>query len=482
MKNILSFLFLLVLCFLVSQNLLASSSISVAHNYESKNEKQDLSFFLKNSNFASNVFVEISPNPQIKNWGIKQSEKTFSFLIGNISISGIKSRLNNPLWTTVNPLRVFSVPKLFNSSSLPTGISNSQNYSIFAKFNPVFENKLFGIINEFEFSSTWTPKENGSEILTSLILPFSTTNLKLNLSSSFASSVVEFEDSSWYMASKFFENQRLNKFLQEINFATKNFAFYSSYAFTEDVFEKFKFYTRNDATINFNINKKTKYETEARFFYSQNDFITLNGKILKTPLSFAILPKLSFNTGTSNLIFALGYDYQLSYSDGKEKESFTEQNYQFAFKVETLKWNLTSKFKYFYEDRNFEFYNLAFIHLITTDKMILSDSFWVKLLLSQSSEDFEISSGTKFKGNFYTPKGLIQNEISAKLESNLKDESMNLTCKAKLSWKSFWLSADFSDIEFSFAEQTEDENLDEKKGDSNKGITFSISSGFTLKY
>ena len=114
--------------------------------------------------------------------------------------------------------------------------------------------------------------------------------------------------------------------------------------------------------------------------------------------------------------------------------------------------------------------------------MILSDSFWVKLLLSQTSDDFEISSGTKFKGNFYTPKGLVQNEISAKLESNLKEESVNLTCKAKLSWKSFWLSADFSDIEFSFAEQTESENLDEKKGDSNKGITFSISSGFTLKY
>ena len=314
MKNILSFLFLLILCFLVSQNLLASSSISIVHNYESKNEQQDLSFFLKNSNFASNIFVEVLPNPQIKNWGIKQSEKSFSFLIGNISLSGIKSRLNNPLWTTVNPLRVFSVPKLFNSSSLPTTISNSENYSIFAKFNPTFENKIFGILNEIEFSSSWTPKENGGDFLTSLILPFTTKSMKLNLSSSFANSVAEFEDSSWYMASKFFENQRLYKFLQEINLSTKNFAFYSSYGLSTDVFEKYKFYTRNDATLNFNINKKIKYETEARFFYSQNDFITLNGKILKTPLSFAILPKLSFNTGTSNLIFALGYDYQLSFS------------------------------------------------------------------------------------------------------------------------------------------------------------------------
>ena len=482
MKNMLSFLFLLVLCFLASQNLLASSSISIVHNYESKNEKQDLSFFLENSNFASNIFVEVLPNPQIKNWGIKQSEKSFSFLIGNISFSGIKSRLNNPLWTTVNPLRVFSVPKLFNSSTLPTTISNSENYSIFAKFNPTFENKLFGILNEIEFTSSWTPKENGGDFLTSLILPFTTKIMKLNLSSSFASSVADLNETTWYMSSQFFENQRLYKFLQEINLTTKKFAFYSSYGLSTDVFEKYKFYTRNDATINFNINKKIKYETEARFFYSQNDFITLNGKILKTPLSFAILPKLSFNTGTSNLIFALGYDYQLSYSDGKEKESFTEQNYQFAFKVETLKWNLTSTLKYFYEEQNFEFYNSAFIHLVTTEKMILSDSLWIKILLSQTTDDFEISSGTKFKGNFFTSKGLIQNEISAKLESNLKEESVNLTCKAKLSWKSLWISADFSDIEFSFAEQTENENFKEKKGDSNKGITFSISSGFTLKY
>ena len=482
MKNMLSFLFLLIFYFLVSQNILANSSISLVHNYESKNEQQDLSFFLENSNFASNIFIEVLPNPQIKNWGIKQSEKTFSFLIGNISFSGIKSRLNNPLWTTVNPLRVFSTPKLFNSSTLPTTISNSENYSIFAKFNPIFENKLFGIINGIELSSLWTPKENGGEFLTSLILPFVTKNIKLNLSSSFASSLVEFNETSWYMTSQFFENQRLYKFLQEINFATKNISFYSSYGLSNDVFEKYKFYTRNDATLNFNINKKIKYETEARFFYSQNDFITLNGKILKTPLSFVILPKLSFNTGTSNLIFALGYDYQLSYSDGKEKESFTEQNFQFALKLETLKWNLTSKFKYFYEEQSFEFYNSAFIHFITTERMILSDSLWIKILLSQNTDDFEISSGSKFKGNFYTSKGLIQNEVSAKLESNLKEESINLTCKAKLSWKSLWISADFSDIEFNFAEQTEDENLKEKKGDSNKGITFSISSGFTLKY
>ena len=114
--------------------------------------------------------------------------------------------------------------------------------------------------------------------------------------------------------------------------------------------------------------------------------------------------------------------------------------------------------------------------------MILSDSLWIKILLSQTTDDFEISSGTKFKGNFFTSKGLIQNEISAKLESNLKEESINLTCKAKLSWKSLWIIADFSDIEFIFAEQTENENFKEKKGDSNKGITFSISSGFTLKY
>ncbi len=482
MKTILSFLFLSILCFLVSQNLLANSSISFEHNYESKNEKQDLSFFLENSNFASNVFVEVLQNPQIKNWGIKQSEKTFSFLIGNISFSGIKSRLNNPLWTTVNPLRVFSTPKLFNSAQLPSGISNSENYSVFAKFNPIFENKLFGFINSFEFSSLWTPKENGGEFLTSLVLPFNSKNFKLNLSSSFASSVAEFNETSWYMDNQFFANKRLNRFLQEINFTTKNITFYSSYGISSDVFEKYKFYTRNDVTVNFNINKKIKYETEARFFYSQPDFITLNGKILKTPLSFAILPKLSFNTGTSNLIFALGYDYQLSYSDGKEKQSFTEQNYQFAFKFETLKWNLTSKFKYFYEEQSFEFYNSAFIHFVTTEKMILSDSLWIKILLSQNTDDFEISSGSKFKGNFYTSKGLIQNEVSAKLESNLNDETINLTCKAKLSWKSLWISADFSDIEFSFAEQTEDENLKEKKGDSTKEITFSISSGFTLKY
>ena len=177
----LSFLFLLVLCFLVSQNLLASSSISLAHNYESKNEKQDLSFFLKNSNFASNIFVEVLPNPQIKNWGIKQTEKTFSFLIGNIGFSGIKSRLNNPLWTSVNPLRVFSTPKLFNSAQLPSSISTSENYSIFAKYNPIFENKLFGFINGIEVSSLWTPKEDGGIFLGSLILPIQIANSKLNL-------------------------------------------------------------------------------------------------------------------------------------------------------------------------------------------------------------------------------------------------------------------------------------------------------------
>ena len=205
MKNMLSFLFLLIFCFLVSQNILANSSISLVHNYESKNEKQDLSFFLENSNFASNIFVEVLPNPQIKNWGIKQSEKTFSFLIGNISFSGIKSRLNNPLWTTVNPLRVFSVPKLFNSSTLPTTISNSENYSIFAKFNPTFENKIFGILNEIEISSSWTPKENGGDFLTSLILPFTTKSMKLNLSSSFASSVADLNETTWYMSSNFYK-------------------------------------------------------------------------------------------------------------------------------------------------------------------------------------------------------------------------------------------------------------------------------------
>ena len=33
-----------------------------------------------------------------------------------------------------------------------------------------------------------------------------------------------------------------------------------------------------------------------------------------------------------------------------------------------------------------------------------------------------------------------------------------------------------------FKHKTEDENFKEKKGDSNKGITFSVSSGFTLNY
>ena len=475
MKNMLSFLFLLVLCFLVSQNLLASSSISLAHNYESKNEKQDLSFFLKNSNFASNIFVEVLPNPQIKNWGIKQSEKTFSFLIGNIGFSGIKSRLNNPLWTSVNPLRVFSTPKLFNSAQLPSGSSDSENNSIFVKFNPIFENEFLGIINEFELYSIWTPKEDGGDFLTSIILPFYTKNFKLNLSSNFASSVAEFSSTSWYMSSQFFENQRLNKFLQEINFLSRYISFYSGFCFSSDPFEKYKFYTRNDFTLNFDITKKVKYETEARFFYSQNDFITLNGKILKTPLSFAILPKITFKTGTSNLIFALGYDYQFSYSEGKEQESFTEQNYQFAFKFETLKWNLTSKFKYFFEEQHFEFYNSAFIHFITTEKMILSDSLWIKILLSKINEDFEISCGTKLNGSFFTKIGSINSEVSSKLVADLQKDKIDLTCKAKLSWKSLWISADFSDIEFDISEET-------KKGDSNKGITFSISSGFTLNY
>ena len=211
------------------------------------------------------------------------------------------------------------------------------------------------------------------------------------------------------------------------------------------------------------------------FFYSQNDFITLNGKILKTPLSFAILPKITFKTGTSNLIFALGYDYSLSYSEGKEQVSFTEQNYQFAFKFETLKWNLTSKFKYFFEEQHFEFYNSAFIHFITTEKMILSDSLWIKILLSKINEDFEISCGTKLNGSFFTKIGSINSEVSSKLFADLQKDKIDLTCKAKLSWKSLWISADFSDIEFDISEET-------KKGDSNKGITFSISSGFTLKY
>ena len=139
-----------------------------------------------------------------------------------------------------------------------------------------------GILNEFELYSIWTPKENGGDFLTSIILPFYTKNYKLNLSSNFASSVAEFYSTSWYMSSQFFENQRLNKFLQEINFSSRCISFYSGFCFSSDPFENFKFYTRNDLTFNFEIGKNAKYETEARFFYSQNDFITLNGKILKT--------------------------------------------------------------------------------------------------------------------------------------------------------------------------------------------------------
>ena len=127
MKNMLSFLFL-CFSFLVCSNfnLWAKSSISVVHNYEcdeENSENHDVEFSLKNQSFSANVFLQAFPNPKIQNWGIKQKEKDFSFLVGNISFSGIKSRLNNPLWQSVNPLRVFSTPKLFNSAQLPSSIS-----------------------------------------------------------------------------------------------------------------------------------------------------------------------------------------------------------------------------------------------------------------------------------------------------------------------------------------------------------------------
>ena len=479
MKNMLSFLFL-CFSFLVCSNfnLWAKSSISVVHNYEcdeENSENHDVEFSLKNQSFSANVFLQAFPNPKIQNWGIKQSEKDFSFLAGNISFSGIKSRLNNPLWQSVNTLRVFSTPKLFNSAQLPSSISTSENYSIFAKYNPIFENKLFGFINGIEVSSLWTPKEDGGIFLGSLILPIQIANSKLNLSSSFASSFVDFSDSAWYTKSKYFESQRLNRFLQEINFLSRCISFYSGFCFSSDPFENFKFYTRNDLTFNFEIGKNAKYETEARFFYSQNDFITLSEKTLKQPLAFTILPKVTFKTGTSNLIFALGYDYSLGYSDGKEKEKIIDDQYQFAFKFEFLYWNFTSKTSFEPQEMNFEFYNSAFFYFLTSEKITMSNSTWVKILTSKINEEFEISCSTKFNASFFTKQGFIKSEVSSKLISDLKNDSLDLSYKAKFSWRTLWISANFSDIKFEFSDET-------KKGDSNKGITFSVSSGFTLNY
>ncbi len=479
MKNMLSFLFLcLSFLFCSNFNIWANSQLSVIHNYEcdeENSENHDVEFSLKNQSFSSNIFVQAFPNPQIKNWGIKQTEKNFSFLIGNISFSGIKSRLNNPLWQNVNPLRIFTPPKLFNSSQLPSAISTSENYSIFAKYNPKFENNFLGIIDGLEISSTWTPNENGGSFVGSAILPLEISKTKLNFSSTFASSFIEFSDTSWYMKSKYFENQRLNRFLQEINFLSNCISFYSGFCFSSDPFEKYKFYTRNDLTLNFDIGKKAKYETEARFFYSQNDFITLNGKTIKQPLAFSILPKITFKTGTSNLIFALGYDYSLGYSDGKEKEKIIDDKYQFAFKLEFLYWNFTSKTSFEPQEMNFEFYNSAFFYFLTTEKITMSNSTWIKILTSKINEEFEISCSTKFNTSFFTKMGFIKSEVSSKLITDLKNDSLDLSCKAKFSWRTLWISANFSDIKFDFSDEI-------KKGDSNKEITFSVSSGFTLNY
>ena len=261
MKNMLSFLFFSFI-FLICNNLFANSDFSVVHNFENKEQSKnhDLGLSIRNQNISSNIFVQAYPEPQIKNWGIKQNTSYFNFSVGNISFSGIKSRLNNPLWTKINPLRIFSVPKLFLTTQLPNTISNSENYSLFAKFNPKFENRIFGIIENIDFCTTWTPEENGGLVLTSLIIPFQFEKTKINLSSSFASNFIQNNDTSWYLESQYFDNQRINKFLQEINFLTKNVCLYSAWEFSSDPFEKIKFYTRNDLTLNFNITKKLKYE------------------------------------------------------------------------------------------------------------------------------------------------------------------------------------------------------------------------------
>ena len=479
MKNMLSFLFLcFILLFCSNFGLCANSQLSVIHNYktdEEKSENHDVEFLLKNQSFSANIFVQVFPNPEIQNWGIKQNEEKFSFLAGNISFSGIKSRLNNPLWQSVNPLRIFTPPKLFNSAQLASTISSSENYSLFAKYNPKFTTKLFGFIDGLEISSVWTPDKNGGIFVGSFILPLEIENSKLNFSSSFASSFIEFSDTSWYMKSKYFENQRLNRLLQEINFLSRCISFYSGFCFSSDPFEKYKFYTRNDLTLNFDIGKKVKYETEARFFYSQNDFITLNGKIIKQPLAFTILPKITLKTGSSNLIFALDYDYSLSYSDSKEKEKLIEDKYQFTFKLEFLYWNFTSKTSFEPHEQSFEFYNSAFFYFITNKKLTMSNSTWIKILTSTLNDTFEISCSTKFNTSFFTKGGFIKSELSSKLITDLKKDLLDLSCKAKFSWRTLWISANFSDIKFDFSEET-------KKGDSNKGITFSVSSGFTLSY
>lgn len=477
MKNMLSFLFFSFVV-LFCNNLFANSDFSVVHNFENKEQSKnhDLGLSIRNQNISSNIFVQAYPEPQIKNWGIKQNTSYFNFSVGNISFSGIKNRLNNPLWTKINPLRIFSVPKLFLTTQLPNTISNSENYSMFLKFNPKFENRIFGIIENIDFSATWTPEENGGLVLTSLIIPFQFEKTKINLSSSFASNFIQNNDTSWYLESQYFDNQRINKFLQEINFLTKNVCLYSAWEFSSDPFEKIKFYTRNDLTLNFNITKKSKYETEARFFYSQNDFITLSGKILKQPLSFAILPKFTFNTGTSNLIFAFGYDYALSYSKGKEQVKSVEDCYQLAFKMEFLYWNFTSKASFIPTEQNFEFYNSAFFHFFATNKFSLSDSLWIKFVSSKLAEETELSLGTKLITNINTDFGMINNELSSKILTDLKNDNMNLSCKIKFSWNTLWISGNFTDIEINFS------NQNTKKSDSPKGITFEISSGFTVKF
>ena len=71
---------------------------------------------------------------------------------------------------------------------------------------------------------------------------------------------------------------------------------------------------------------------------------------------------------------------------------------------------------------------------------------------------------------------MINNELSSKILTDLKNDKMNLSCKIKLFWNTLWISGNFTDIEINFS------NQNTKKSDSPKGITFEISSGFTVKF
>ena len=144
--------------------------------------------------------------------------------------------------------------------------------------------------------------------------------------------------------------------------------------------------------------------------------------------------------------------------------------------MEFLYWNFTSKASFVPIKQDFEFYNSAFFHFFATNKFSLSDSLWIKFISSKILEETELSFGTKLITNVNTDFGVINNELSSKILTDLKNDNMNLSCKIKFSWNTLWISGNFTDIKIDF------DNQDTKKSDSTKGITFEISSGFTIKF